>query len=170
MAALPEQIGALTRLERLLAAQNALISLPSSFARLQALKVLSLAKNRFATVPDMIGECSNLEDLDLSGNCLQVGIICIAFFASLSVNCQGLEAPPLFLTHGICRVKLVHLVECILRCLCVMLVTVLLHACCIAILQCASNRSNVPSCAGATRVPGEAAQPKGARSRPEQDQ
>lgn len=111
MAALPEQIGALTRLERLLAAQNALISLPSSFARLQALKVLSLARNRFATVPDIIGECSNLEDLDLSGNCLQVGITCTAFFAKLTFVCRDLEAPQLYLTKGICRVKLVHPVE-----------------------------------------------------------
>ena len=70
--ALPEQIGALTKLERLQAASNALISLPSSFVRLQALKVLSLTKNRFATIPDEIGDCSRLEELDLSDNCLQV--------------------------------------------------------------------------------------------------
>ena len=70
--ALPEQMGALTKLERLQAASNALISLPGSFARLQALKVLSLARNKFATVPDEIGACSRLEELDLSDNCLQV--------------------------------------------------------------------------------------------------
>ena len=72
MHSLPEQLGALTRLERLQAAQNALIGLPSSFARLQALKVLSLAKNKIATVPDAVGDCGRLEELDLSDNCLQV--------------------------------------------------------------------------------------------------
>ena len=48
-----------------------LIGLPSSFARLQALRVLSLAKNKIATVPDAVGDCSRLEELDLSDNCLQ---------------------------------------------------------------------------------------------------
>lgn len=70
--ALPEQMSALTKLERLQAASNALISLPGSFVRLQALKVLSLAGNVFTTVPDEIGACSRLEELDLSNNCLQV--------------------------------------------------------------------------------------------------
>ena len=74
MHALPERIGALTKLERLQIASNALISLPISFTRLQALKVLSLARNKFATVPDEIGACSRLEELDLSDNCLQVGV------------------------------------------------------------------------------------------------
>lgn len=70
--ALPEQIGALTKLERLQAAQNALIALPGSFSRLQALKVLSLVKNKLATVPEAISNCSRLEELDLSDNYLQV--------------------------------------------------------------------------------------------------
>ena len=70
--ALPEEVRALTRLERLQAASNALISLPPSFVKLQALKVLNLAGNKFATVPDEIGACARLEELDLSNNCLQV--------------------------------------------------------------------------------------------------
>ena len=61
----------LTRLERLQAAQNALIGLPSSFARLQALRVLSLAKNKIVSVPDALGECGRLEELDFSDNYLQ---------------------------------------------------------------------------------------------------
>ena len=93
--ALPEQIGALMKLERLQAASNALISLPGSFARLQALKVLNLARNKFATVPDEIGACSRLEELDLSDNCLQVIAehhciaCCVRPFPTAPSSCQS---------------------------------------------------------------------------------
>ncbi len=95
--ALPEQIGALTKLERLQMASNALISLPISFTRLQALKVLSLARNKFATVPDEIGACSRLEELDLSDNCLQVGaphqgLVWSSFLADNAQQCRRQSA------------------------------------------------------------------------------
>ena len=68
---LPEEIGALVKLERLSACQNALVSLPASISNLKSLTVLKLSQNKFSAIPDALGACSALEEIDLADNYLQ---------------------------------------------------------------------------------------------------
>jgi Leucine-rich repeat (LRR) protein len=72
LAELPEEIGSLSRLERLSASQNALIGLPPSIKNLKSLAVLRLSKNKFSSIPDQLGACTSLEEIDFSDNYLQV--------------------------------------------------------------------------------------------------
>lgn len=72
LAELPEEIGSLTKLERLTAAQNALAALPGSFTALKSLAVLRLSKNKFSSIPEHLNACTALEEIDFSDTYLQV--------------------------------------------------------------------------------------------------
>ena len=67
---LPQEVGCLQQLQRLLLNYNALKALPDSFAQLQQLLELSLVGNQFKTLPAVIFELPQLETLSLIDNYL----------------------------------------------------------------------------------------------------
>ncbi len=65
---LPKSIGNLKSLEILILEHNQLISLPESIGELTSLKILDLRYNEFTTLPESLGELTSLELLLLDGN------------------------------------------------------------------------------------------------------
>lgn len=63
---IPEEIGLLTRLERLSLEKCRISALPDSLCNLQALKSLNVSKTKVDQLPDDIGNLINLKTLDIS--------------------------------------------------------------------------------------------------------
>jgi len=68
LAALPAEIGELTRLEVLQVSCNALRTLPPEIGQLSNLRTIFASSNQLVTLPCEIGQLSNLESLYLGGN------------------------------------------------------------------------------------------------------
>ncbi|KAJ3172165.1 hypothetical protein HDU88_006980 [Geranomyces variabilis] len=66
--ALPEDIGACARLEKLMLAGNSLTRLPDSFGRCSKLALLRISANKFSEFPRVLGELPNLTWLAFAGN------------------------------------------------------------------------------------------------------
>ncbi|KAG2451482.1 hypothetical protein HYH02_004080 [Chlamydomonas schloesseri] len=69
---LPDDIGALKRLERLSVSGNRLRTLPDSIGQLEALQSLVVSRNCLEQLPDSLAGCSRLEELDAQSNDLAV--------------------------------------------------------------------------------------------------
>ena len=68
LAALPESIGGLARLQALALHDNQLAALPESIGGLAQLRTLSLDNNQLAALPESIGGLAQLQTLFLDGN------------------------------------------------------------------------------------------------------
>ena len=68
---IPESIGKLTYLKKLILAQNRLQKIPESIGSLNSLKELDLSYNNFYEIPQIIGALNSLEKLNLKGNQIQ---------------------------------------------------------------------------------------------------
>jgi Leucine-rich repeat (LRR) protein len=65
---IPESIGKLTNLKRLILKQNNLNTIPQSISQLQNLKELDLSQNNFEEIPEVINSLKSLEKLNLKKN------------------------------------------------------------------------------------------------------
>jgi len=65
---LPESIGHLYALKRLILSKNGLEKVPSSMGKLENLEVLNLSANRLTSIPSPLESLLNLRELDLSEN------------------------------------------------------------------------------------------------------
>ncbi len=72
LTSLPESLGHLTQLERLVLSRNKLTELPSWFRQLTKLRALDLSDNRLTILPEWLGDLNELESLNLSFNRLSV--------------------------------------------------------------------------------------------------
>jgi hypothetical protein len=71
LTSLPEEIGTLTRLEKLNLAGNELADLPQALARCTALRTLFFLNNRFTAVPSVVGRLPALTMLSFKSNRLE---------------------------------------------------------------------------------------------------
>lgn len=65
---IPESIGALTCLKKLILARNKLQKIPDSIGKLTSLKVLDLSFNELREIPQIIRSINSLEELNLNNN------------------------------------------------------------------------------------------------------
>ncbi len=68
IAALPQSMGALHQLQKLMLAGNALTSLPETMCQCEALELVRLSANQFTTLPDFLFDLPRLAWLAYSGN------------------------------------------------------------------------------------------------------
>ena len=68
LTSLPESIGRLSNLQKLIISNNNLISLPESIGKLSNLEYLYLYNNNLTSLPESIGSLSNLKELYLYYN------------------------------------------------------------------------------------------------------
>lgn len=95
---LPNEIGELTNLERLVLGSNLLTSVPSTLGKLTNLQYLSLHNNRLETLPMEMSNLTNLHELHLSYNKLKSlpSIICqLTKLQVLTLHNNQLELLPL---------------------------------------------------------------------------
>ena len=69
---LPDSLGQLTQLQRLILRGNRLTALPDSLGQLTQLWHLFLSDNQLTALPDSLGQLTQLRSLDLSNNRLTV--------------------------------------------------------------------------------------------------
>mmetsp|Transcript_5339 Transcript_5339/g.11678 ORF Transcript_5339/g.11678 Transcript_5339/m.11678 type:complete len:290 (-) Transcript_5339:889-1758(-) len=67
---LPDEVGRLSRLEKLSVQSNRLKKLTPSIGRCTVLSILIVSKNQLTDLPDELGSCDALEELDASGNAI----------------------------------------------------------------------------------------------------
>ena len=65
---IPHSVGSLSELQRFVANDNIIKSIPSSLFKLKKLRTLNLASNRIVTIPPELGELESLDSLDLRHN------------------------------------------------------------------------------------------------------
>ncbi|CAI5521388.1 unnamed protein product [Closterium sp. Naga37s-1] len=95
---IPEAIGRLTSLQRLVLPTNRIERLPASIGLLSSLKALQLENNRLTELPNEIGSLSRLERLSLATNKLQhlpdsIGQLSALITLDVSSNCLS-SLPP----------------------------------------------------------------------------
>jgi len=67
---LPEELGKLTNLKKLVIASNKLVTLPISIGELQNLTALDCRSNELSEIPDTIGDLLRCQKMDFSNNML----------------------------------------------------------------------------------------------------
>jgi hypothetical protein len=72
LAALPDSLGQLAKLERLSVAGNSLAALPATLGALRTLRQLDVSSNKLMALPEQLGACTALEELTAADNYLQV--------------------------------------------------------------------------------------------------
>ncbi len=71
ISAIPESIGSLIYLKRLILRRNGLIKLPNSMKKLTLLKELDISYNKFEKIPEVINSFNKLEMLNIKHNFIQ---------------------------------------------------------------------------------------------------
>ena len=65
---IPDTIGDMTQLDRLILSENKIKALPESIGKLSNLKTLYLFHNELTSLPESLGNMTGLQYLGLSGN------------------------------------------------------------------------------------------------------
>ncbi len=71
ISAIPESIGSLIYLKRLILRRNSLMKLPNSMKKLTLLKELDISYNKFEKIPEVINSFNKLEMLNIKRNIIQ---------------------------------------------------------------------------------------------------
>ncbi|KAL6645094.1 hypothetical protein ACP70R_016702 [Stipagrostis hirtigluma subsp. patula] len=67
---IPQEVGGLVNMQRLVLAGNLLENIPANIGYLRNLKILTLDRNRISMLPEELGSLSNLQQLSISQNSL----------------------------------------------------------------------------------------------------
>ncbi|OEL33749.1 Plant intracellular Ras-group-related LRR protein 7 [Dichanthelium oligosanthes] len=67
---IPQDIGGLVNMQRLVLAGNLIENIPANIGYLRNLKILTLDRNRISILPEELGSLSNLQQLSISQNSL----------------------------------------------------------------------------------------------------
>ncbi|BAS82926.1 Os03g0212200 [Oryza sativa Japonica Group] len=70
IAEIPQEVGTLVNMQRLVLAGNLVESIPANIGYLRNLKILTLDRNKISVLPEELGSLSNLQQLSISQNSL----------------------------------------------------------------------------------------------------
>jgi hypothetical protein len=97
LSSLPDELSALTAVQRVVLSQNALTALPVTLCALNTLKLLVLDGNALTQLPSELGQLSKLEKLSVAGNKLMklpASLGSLASLKSLTVSGNALTSLP----------------------------------------------------------------------------
>ncbi|KXZ55866.1 hypothetical protein GPECTOR_2g1417 [Gonium pectorale] len=115
---LPDEVGRLSRLERLSVSGNRLRALPASLGALEALQALVVSRNALEGLPAELGGCVRLEELDAQSNelrSLPPALGALKRLKTLQLDNNPLTAVPSELLFGCAALQTLSLHGCPVR-------------------------------------------------------
>ncbi|XP_020240789.1 plant intracellular Ras-group-related LRR protein 7 isoform X3 [Asparagus officinalis] len=100
---LPDELGALSRLEQLSITNNILICLPNTVGHLHNLLILNVSSNKLKSLPESIGGCTSLEEFQANDNLIEelpLSICNLIHLKSLFLNKNNMHQLPQNLLRG----------------------------------------------------------------------